>query len=374
MEDLSLDSILSSEEIGELFQDEVTPEGDLQDRDNTDEITEEDPVDDRGTPESVGNEENNKKSLSSSESDTSPKSLYSSIAKALKEEGVLPDIEDDLISNLKGPEDFIDTIEKQVQARLDERQQRIDAALNAGMEPSEIRKYENIMAQLDSIKIEDITDETDKGEKLRKQLIYTDFINRGYSEERAKREVQKSFNSGSDIDDAKEALKSTREYVQEEYDTLREEAIKDQEEINKRMKEEAETLRKSILEDKDAFGDMNLDKNTRKKIFDSISKPIYKDPNTGEMFTAIQKYQNENRVEFLKNLGLIFTLTNGFKSFDSLINKEVTRKVSKSMKELEHTLRNSSISADGNLNYMGNLGANDPESFVGIGKGWDLDV
>ena len=57
--------------------------------------------------------------------------------------------------------------------------------------------------------------ENNEGENLRKQLIYQDFINRGYSKERATREVQKSFNSGSDIDDAKEALLSNKQYFDE---------------------------------------------------------------------------------------------------------------------------------------------------------------
>ena len=34
-------------------------------------------------------------------------------------------------------------------------------------------------------------------------IIFQDFLNRGYSKERAAREVQKSFNAGTDIDDAK---------------------------------------------------------------------------------------------------------------------------------------------------------------------------
>ena len=58
-----------------------------------------------------------------------------------------------------------------------------------GVELTEVKKYENTLNFLDSIKKEDISDESDKGEKLRKDLIYQDFINRGYSAERAKREV-----------------------------------------------------------------------------------------------------------------------------------------------------------------------------------------
>ena len=57
-------------------------------------------------------------------------------------------------------------------------------------------------------------------------------------------------------------------------------------------------MKKSILEDKEVFGDIQLDKSTRQKIYDNISKPVYKDPETGEFYTTIQKYEKENRVEF----------------------------------------------------------------------------
>ena len=209
----------------------------------------------------------------------------------------------------------------EITAQFDERQKRIDEALNAGVEPLEIKRYENTLGYLNSLQDSHLADESEKGEKLREQLIYQDFINRGYSKERALREVKKSFNSGTDIEDAKEALISNKEFFQNEYDSLIQEAQEEEQREIQRRKEQAEQLKKSILEDDKVFGEIQVDKATRKKVFDVISKPIYKDPDTGELFTAIQKYEMDNRTEFLKNLGLIFTLTDGFKNLDlSLIH------------------------------------------------------
>jgi hypothetical protein len=53
---------------------------------------------------------------------------------------------------------------------------------------------------------------------MRKQLIYQDFINRGYSQERASREVEKSINAGTDIEDAKEALEELKRYFKSSYE------------------------------------------------------------------------------------------------------------------------------------------------------------
>ena len=75
-----------------------------------------------------------------------------------------------------------------------------------------VKQYENTINYLESIQEDAINDEGKDGENLRKQLIFQDFINRGFSEERANREVTKSFNSGNDIEDAKEALAGNKEF------------------------------------------------------------------------------------------------------------------------------------------------------------------
>lgn len=386
-EELSLDNILGAEEIENLFvEDEDTqdtppangepPKKEEEPDKDKEETTEVVDVDNlfTDTPESVGSGKENteeKEDTTPKGDGTSPKNFYSSIAKALKEEGIFPDLDDDGLSKVKDPEDFRDLIDQQIKAGLNEKQKRIDEALSAGVEPTEIKKYENTIDFLDSIKEENISDEGDKGEKLRKDLIYQDFINRGYSKERAAREVQKSFNAGTDIDDAKEALKSNIDFFKDKYDELVNEAKSEAEQEEKERKEQAEKLKSSILNDKDVFGDLSIDKSTRQKIYDNIAKPVYKDPETGEYFTAIQKYEMENRTDFLKNIGLLFTLTGGFKNLDGLVKGKVKKEVKKGLRELEHTLNNTARTSDGNLKFVSGVDE-DPESF--IGKGWNLDV
>lgn len=386
-EELSLDNILGAEEIENLFvEDDETqdtppangepPKKEEEPSKDKEETTEVVDVDNlfTDTPESVGSGKENteeRKDTTPKGNGTSPKNFYSSIAKALKEEGIFPDLDDEGLSKVKDPEDFRDLIDQQIKAGLDERQKRIDEALNVGVESTEIRKYENTINFLDSIKEENISDEGDKGEKLRKDLIYQDFINRGYSKERAAREVQKSFNAGTDIDDAKEALKSNIDFFRDKYDELVNDAKSEAEEEEKERKEQAEKLKSSILNDKDVFGDLSVDKFTRQKIYDNIAKPVYKDPKTGEYFTAIQKYEMENRIDFLKNIGLLFTLTDGFKNLDGLVKGKVKKEVKKGLRELEHTLNNTARTSDGNLKFVSGVDE-DPESF--IGKGWNLDV
>lgn len=386
--ELSEDLIMTGDEISveNLFSDDggeeetqVTPpalkEKEEKEIEKTTEEEEINPDDLFDNPESVGsgkdNQEEEEDTQSEKDKGTSPKTnFYSSIASALKEEGIFPDLDDDTLNGIKTPEDFAEAVEKTVQARLDERQKRIDAALQADVEPDEVRRYEQTLANLDAIKEEYITDETEKGERLRKNLIYQDFRNRGYSEARAKREVEKSFNAGTDIEDAKEALESNREYFSTQYQDLIKEAQEEAKEEQRKIKEEAAQLKKSMLEDKEVFTGITLDKTTRQKAFDNITKPIFKTED-GKYLTAIQKYEMDNPVEFRKYLSVLFTMTDGFKNIDGLVKGKVKKEVKQSLRELEHKLSSTARNSSGNPRYVGGV-EEDAESY--IGKGWDLDV
>jgi hypothetical protein len=381
MEELDLSNILSPEEMDNLFNEEgsetqETPPDPKEDDKKNKETTEvQVDAEDLFESESVGSGKEDKQGKEDTSPDgtgTSPKTnFYSSIASALKEEGIFQNLDDSKASEIKDAESFAQAFRDEVTAQLDERQKRIDEALNAGIEPSEIQKYERTLNYLDSIKDENISDESEQGEQLRRQLIYNDFINRGYSKERAQREVKKSFDAGTDIEDAKESLKSNKEFFKNSYDSIVEEAKKAEEEEIKERKKDAETLKKNILEEEKVFGELQIDKATRQKVFDNISKPVYKDPETGELFTALQKYEMDNRLDFLKNVGLIYTLTDGFKNLDGLIKGKVKKEVRKGLRELETTINNTARTTDGDLKFATGVDE-DPESYVG--KGWHLDV
>ena len=381
MEELDLNNILSPEEMDNLFDEEgsetqETPPDPKEDDKKNKETTEvQVDAEDLFESESVGSgkeDKQGKEDTTPDRSGTSPKTnFYSSIASALKEDGIFQNLDDDKAKEIKDAESFAQAIRDEVSAQFDERQKRIDEALNAGIEPSEVQKYERTLNYLDSIKDENISDESEQGEQLRRQLIYNDFINRGYSKERAQREVKKSFDAGTDIEDAKESLKSNKEFFKNSYDSIVEEAKKAEEKEVEERKKDAETLKKNILEEEKVFGELQIDKATRQKVFDNISKPVYKDPETGELFTALQKYEMDNRLDFLKNVGLIYTLTDGFKNLDGLIKGKVKKEVRKGLRELETTINNTARTSDGNLKFATGVDE-DPESYVG--KGWHLDV
>lgn len=371
MEGLSLDNVMSEEEVVSLFDPEAnqeenetkdteTPKEKQEEKKETTEVVD---VDSLFTdkPESVGSEEDNKeKEDTSSKEETSP-NFYSSIAKTFAEDGVFQDLNDEVLSKVNDAESFMDLMEKQIQSKLDEKQRRIDEALNAGIEPTQVHRFENNMKILNGITDEAISEEGDKGENLRKNIIYEDYIQRGFSKERAIKAVERSIAAGTDIEDAKEALQSCKDQVSKAYNNAVKEAEAEKANEEKELKEQAEALKKSILSDKKPFGDLELDKNTRQRVFDAISKPVFTDPNTGERLTAIQKFEADNHNDFIKYVGLTYVLTDGFKSLDGLVKGKVKKEIGKGLKELEHTLNNTARNSNGTLKFTSGVGS-DPES------------
>lgn len=390
MDGLNDSFILSGEEIDalNLFEDNEETRDDTPDKeidkpekkeDNSEDKTTEEKINPENLfdPESVGSEDNEDKidkegktPDSNKDNGSSPNSnFYYSIASALVEDGVLPDLDKDFVKSIKSPEDLAEAIDKQVNARLDEIQRRINTALNADLSTDEIRQYEAVLGNLNKIDDDTISDESERGENLRKQLIFQDFINRGFSKERAAREVKKSFDSGSDIEDAKDALENNKSFFKNQYEELIKEGQEEVAAEKEKLKKESLDLRKQMLEDKEIFEGITMDKVTRQKAYESVAKPVYK-AKDGSYLTAIQKYEAENPVEFRKKLGVIFTLTNGFKNLDMLVKGKVRKEVKNSLRELEHTLKNTNR-PKGDPVFVGGVDE-DPESYSG--RGWTLDV
>lgn len=377
--DLSLDNILTDEDISSLFEDDNIEETTSDETDDNktkedNETTEVNVEELFAEPESVGRENNNneeQEDTNDPNDDGASPNFFSSIAAALVDEGVFPDLNEDEISQIKGPEDFRDLIDRQIKSGIDEANQRVLEALNAGVEPTAIQNYERVLSYLDSIDDASLEDESEKGENLRKNIIYQDYINRGFSKERATKEVEKSFRAGTDIEDAKESLTGNKDFYKGQYDDLIKEGKEAEAKEAKKQKEQAEELKKSILSEKKVFGDIEIDKNTRQRVYDNVAKPIYKDPDSGEYLTAVQKYQREHPVEFSKNLGLLFTLTDGFKNIDTLVGGKVKKEVKKGLRELETKIRSTSSSTSGNLRFA-NGGYNDKESI--FSKNFEIDI
>ena len=395
MEALSFDNILGEQEIETLFTDpedndvqeehketeeeEVkTPDSDdkkQKEKDNTTEDVDPENLFEDKAPESVGSGKDNEgKEGTAPDNDadgTSPNNFYSSIANACAVDGIFPNLDDETIKKAVDAESFSNLIEAEINARFDEKQKRISQALENGVEPTDIKKYESTLNYINTITDAAIAEESEKGEQLRYNLIYQDFINKGMTPDKAKKFADRTVDAGTDVEDAKEALLSNKEFFSNAYNKMLQDAQQKADEEKAEREKNAKELEKSLMKDKQLFGDMEISNDIRKKAFDSVSKPVYKDPETGDYMTAIQKYESEHRAEFLKYTSLIFAMTNGFKDFDSFAKCKVKKEVKKGLRELEQTLNNTRRNNDGSLRMVTNQ-KDDPNSF--ISKGMKLDL
>lgn len=375
MEELDLDNILSGDEIATLFEEppkkEPKEEPKEEKKEETTDFDEDNPF---GTSqkESVGSEDEDIQGKGDTEDkgiSSSPKNknFYSSITDALVVDGIFPDLDKETIQNVKTPEDFQKIIEEQINARFTEKEKRINEALNNKVEPSVVQQYESTIDYLNNINDDSLSAEDEEGENLRRQLIYNDYLNRGFSKTRAEKMVNDAIENGTDIDDAKDALQGVKDFYNNKYKEILDSAKENEEKLAEERTKQSENLKKSIMEDKNLYGDVDVDKATRTKIYDFITKPVYKDSN-GNYMTALQKYQSENTIEAMKNFAICYTLTNGFKDWSKLGSKQAKKEVKKGLANLEKVINSTSRNNDGSLGFV----SFDESSY--LGQGMQLDI
>ena len=366
MEGIGLDNLLGAEEVEKLFSDggkgEIIEEPQTEEKqpeaskdNNTAEVDFTDLL--RSIPEEVGSEratEGNGETPKSKNDVGAPNTnLFSSIAKALRDEGVFPDLSDETLQEIKDASGFRQLFDDEVSKSLSERQRRIETAINGGAVPEDVKSYNNDMNLLEYLNSRDVLDkveqEGNEAETLRKQLIYQDYINRGFRHERALRLMEKSVEEGNDIDDAKDALQSCREFYANRVNAYQNALRQQQQTAKENEEKQYKNLQKQIVDTEEFFGGVKVDKATRQKAYNYLTQASFKDEN-GNYLTTLQKYQRENPFEYMKNVALMYALTDGFKNVEKLTRSKVNAGLKKGFAELESTLNNTRRNFDGTLN------------------------
>lgn len=303
--------------------------------------------------EKVGNGDKTDSKNASSKKTGSPNQI-SSIAQALKDAGILQNLTDEDISKMVDDKGWQEMFQKEIDSRRDDESKFYKEAYMANMPVEIVNGYQQTMQILEDIDDAAIEDEIN-GEELRKNLIIRNYMNGGMSQEKATKWAEKSINSGDDIEDAKEALQSMKDYYTEMYNAELEKNKQATENAKRKMQEQTEALKKSILEDEKVFGELEVDKTTRKKIFDNISVANYKVGR--EYLTNLQQYQREHPIEWLKYIGLFYTMTDGFTNLKPLIQSPVKKAVKKNISSLQRALENTVRDSDGSLKFASGTSA-----------------
>lgn len=295
--------------------------------------------------------------------------FYSSIAKMMQEDGILPDVTDEEIANVLDPESMSAAIKKQISTQMSLQTKRVTEALNYDADIDQVREYEMTLQVLDGIDAKTLENSDDDTIKLRNDLVYQDYINRGFSEQKALKELKKSIQAGTIVEDAQEALESNKTFYKNAYAKLLSDAKKDAE--NKAAQREAliKKLEDDILSDNGFFKALELDDATRKKIAKVLTSPTFRKKD-GTVESELQHYYTENQQEWAKYMGLFYVMTDGFKNINKLIGKRVKAEKKKGLQRLDDLLNSTSRKPDGSLNLVSGVG--DAETY--FGKKWKLDV
>lgn len=368
MEGIGLDNVMSSEELEKLFDTQDTA-AEEQPKDTAEtKVPEEEQTNSKAAeevfsdllgdiPESVGSGEdtegNREKPKSQDDSGAPNTNLFSSIAEVLRDKRFFPDLSDEQLKEVKDEESLMKLFDDKVNSMLDDTQKRINKALNGGASSEEAQEYQKVLSVVQFLEDRNTYDtlikEGDEGEKLRKQVMYQDYINRGFSPNRAEKMVEKSIADGMDIEDAKEAFNSCKEFYRGKAEGLQKEFDDRQKQIKDNEEKQYSNLKKRILDTETFYDGVKVEKSVRQKAYDLITKPTHRDEQ-GNYMTDLQRYQRENPMEFMENVALMYALTDGFKNVDRLAKGKVKEGLKKGFAQLENVLNNSRRNGDGTLN------------------------
>lgn len=348
VEFLGLDDFMT---VPDIETEEVEDQEDKEEiEDSTEEVEDKEDTSEDDNPGGVASEDQETEEEDLNEETTSSPNVYTSLANALKQESVFPDLD---LSNkeLKSWDDFKDIfkeyVEKEVESKLDETNKFLKKAIENGADTKELVQYKNTLNYLESLTEEQLKEEGEAGETLRMNIIYQDYINRGFSSEKAEAKVKKIFDRGDDLDEVFDALESNKDFYNEKIEKINTEAEERTRKLKKQQEEFYNDLYDSISKDREPIKGIKITEETSKKILDTLKKPVEKDE-AGRSLNAIQKYAKDNPKDFQKVVGTLFVLTDGFKSFDRIM--KVTKKVAKqkAVNDLEKVLTSQHIGLSDN--------------------------
>lgn len=303
----------------------------LDDNDNN-EITEDE------NPEEVSEEINNQdeeEETDSSGSEDSSQNVYSFLTSALIEEGVLPSLGDKKIEN---SEDLIEAFRNEIKnneySDLNENQKKYLEGLRNNIPEPEIKENIKLENQLNSITPEMLKE----NEELRRQIILQDFINKGYSEEKAQKLLKRSVDIEEDYEDSLDSLKNVKELHNQEYQkriTIEKEKEK-QQQIE--QQKQIELFKKSIMETKEIIPGIKVTPSMAEKVYRQAKTPVETLEN-GQQLNAIMKSRMDDPINFETKLNYLFYLTKGFTDFGKIIKSQKT----KAVKELDKIIQGSTV-------------------------------
>ena len=273
---------------------------------------------------------------------------YSDFLTYLKENSI-PEIEDEQIKNCKTADDLSEIIQSVVEKRLDDETKAIRDSKNAGVDYTELNTAKNNLDFLNVRKDEILSAEGEEADAMRRNLLLYYFNIKGYDKDVAEAEVEDIFTDGKEIEKLKRFLPEMVRFNEakiKDFNRRMEENLENQ---KKQQEEELGRFKKEILEEKTAFGDLDINAETKKKIFEYATKPTHKDPdNPKQFYTELDWQIKQNPFEWKKLMALVGVITDGGKNLNNIAKMMANKEVKKEYKNIANSLKNGNF-RNGNM-------------------------
>jgi hypothetical protein len=311
MEDFE-DYNLSDEDLEVINQE---PDEEIDSKEEPQEDSEEEIEDNDRTPVDTSDDEDAEKQTDDDEN------IFKTFASALVEAGVLSTKDETSLEKIKSFDELKEIIREEIRgnefADLNEQQKEYLEKLSKGLTHEEVVAINNEKSLLTKLEESDL----EENEELRRQLIYSDFLSKGYSEERAKKLTERSFETLSDLEDAQEALRLRKESLKATEKQLEEQRQKDLENAKKEYETRIEQIKTTLFDEtKEIIKGVKVNQTVAKRVFDNITKPVKHDEQ-GRPVSKIVEARMKNPVDFDIKLNLIYELTDGFTKVDAFLNQ-----------------------------------------------------
>lgn len=253
--------------------------------------------------------------------------LYSNLAAEFKAKGVLPELD---IKTIKSLKDIEDAIKNQIDSQLTDRQKLIEDAKNSGAPITEVAEKVNTIDKLKAVTPEYIKD--DNNVKFRVTAITQDFIDKGYSEERAGAMAQRSVDAGTDIEDAEFAVASIIKAEEESLQGIIDSA--------KQKEQDSLTGIKSyIATTPEVLPGIVLNDSQKDELYNQITTDL------GNKENAFMQAQKADPIGSRIKLEAFFFLTKGLSDF-SVFGEKTETKITNN---IENLLRGANFTEEGKI-------------------------
>ena len=283
-----------------------------------------------GNEEAEEENKTNKKPVNVDNSSSDSNKLLKTFASNLQKTGILSEVSEEELEALKDEDELYALVNKQIKANeykhLTENQRLYLEALENGIPEDEFIANRRNDAHYKNIKNEDIAEDIN----LAADLIYKSFKIRGFSDTEAKKYAIAAAKS----EDATETAILAKEAIIKYNDDILAKEIADNKnkelEQAKKRADKIETIKSTINKSNDIVTGVNINQQTKDKIFNSITKAVGVDEDGVPLNEVMDKYSKDT--EFQVKLHFLYTITKGFTDFSKL-QTEIKTKATKSLKE-----------------------------------------